>query len=346
MIARFSGFAKSDALRIAGMAAARLAIVFASALFALALICSSSQAATIVNDTWLDGTRTDPASPVYSENGVDADLDGNLESAWYSSPGSAMAATTGHLTTTQISASSTTYSTYFTPEANPISLANVGDQLKLTWVFTPTAAAAQANTSQNFRVALVHTPVGSRLTADGTPASAAFSGYAMFMNMSIGNAGSPQVLGNSSPFRLEGRATPATAGDILSTSGNWTALGTTGAASGNHGYDSGTSYTLLMTLTHNAANGLDIVSTMSGGTLNNSGTAQVTFTDPTPNGGGFVFDTFSIRPTSGATTADTFDTTLFKVEGPLSVPEPSSVLLLTAGCVALGGVALRQKRIR
>ena len=31
---------------------------------------------------WM-GTRTDPASPISSENGVDLDLDGDLESAWY-----------------------------------------------------------------------------------------------------------------------------------------------------------------------------------------------------------------------------------------------------------------------
>jgi PEP-CTERM motif len=305
----------------------------------------SAGAAVIVNDTWTDGTRTDPAAPVYSENGTDSDADGSIESAWFSSPGTAMAATTGHLTTTQIAASSTSYTTYFTPEANPITLANVGDQLKLTWQFTPTAAAAQANTSQNFRLALVRTPVGSRLTADGTPASAAYSGYSMFMNMSIGTAGSPQVLGNSSPFRLESRTTPATAGDILATGANWTALGTTGATSGNHGYDSGTLYTLVMTLTHNATNGLDIVSTMTGGTLNNTGTAQVTFTDPTPNGGSFAFDTFSIRPSTGATTADVFDTTLFKVEGPISVPEPASLVLIGCGAMALCAVARRRKTV-
>jgi hypothetical protein len=328
-----------------GWWASRRAICLA-AWVCLLLVATTARAAVVVNDTWTDGTRTDPASPIYSENGTDVDADGSIESAWFSSPGTAMAATTGHLTTTQIAASSTSYTTYFTPEANPINLANVGDQLKLTWSFTPTAAAAQANTSQNFRLALARTPVGSRLTADGTPASAAYSGYAMFMNMSIGTAGSPQVLGNSSPFRLESRATPATAGDILSTGGNWTALGTTGAASGNHGYDSGTLYTLVMTLTHNATNGLDIVSTMTGGTLNNTGTAQVTFTDPTPNGGSFAFDTFAIRPSTGATTADTFDTTLFRVEGPISVPEPASLVLLSGGSLALLACAVRRKKGR
>ena len=83
----------------------------AVALGFLLTICTSGRAAVIVNDTWTDGTRTDPASPTYSENGTDADADGSIESAWFSSPGTAMAATTGHLTTTQIAASSTSYTT-------------------------------------------------------------------------------------------------------------------------------------------------------------------------------------------------------------------------------------------
>ena len=49
----------------------------------LAGVCMTSQAALIVEDTWIDGTRNDPAQPVYSEAGTDTDGDGNLESAWY-----------------------------------------------------------------------------------------------------------------------------------------------------------------------------------------------------------------------------------------------------------------------
>ena len=46
------------------------------------------RAAILVNDTWIDGTRTDPtAVNGYAENdgvaGTDADADGNLESAWF-----------------------------------------------------------------------------------------------------------------------------------------------------------------------------------------------------------------------------------------------------------------------
>ena len=44
---------------------------------------AAGHAAVLVNDTWQDGTRTDPASPTYSENGTDTDADGNLESAWF-----------------------------------------------------------------------------------------------------------------------------------------------------------------------------------------------------------------------------------------------------------------------
>ena len=43
----------------------------------------TSRAAIVVNDTWQDGTRTDPAAPTYSENGTDSDADGNIESAWF-----------------------------------------------------------------------------------------------------------------------------------------------------------------------------------------------------------------------------------------------------------------------
>src|SRR5689334_3970577 len=59
------------------------------ALGALAMLTATfgvgtlAHAGVIVNDTWLDGTRTDPAPPTYSENGVDSDGDLNLESAWF-----------------------------------------------------------------------------------------------------------------------------------------------------------------------------------------------------------------------------------------------------------------------
>lgn len=287
-------------------------------------------AADVVRDTWIDGTSTDPASPVYSENGVDTDSDGDLESAWYvGGTGSTLAPVgAGGPLRAVVSTTSASWTTYFTPEASPINLANVGDSMKLTWAFTPTNVNL-TNTSQNFRLALVDTPGAARLTANGAPGTAAYTGYGLFANMG-------QTLGNSNPFRLMERNVAS--GAMLGTSGDWVGIGTTGAPSGAPGYTNGTEYLFEMTLTHGVGDVLDIVMTMTGGTLNTSGVASVVFSDPTPNGGSFSFDTFSIRPSGNATTADQFDTRLFRVEF-TPVPEPTALAALAAA-----GLVLRRRR--
>lgn len=126
----------------------------------------------LVNDTWLDGTRTDPAPTVYSEYGVDSDLDMNIESAWYRGgtgtldpvgPGGPLR---GDLTLNGTGSGS--WTTFFAPGATAVNLANVGDRLTVTWAFTLQNVGA-VNSSQNFRVALVDTPEADRLLADGSP---------------------------------------------------------------------------------------------------------------------------------------------------------------------------------
>jgi hypothetical protein len=89
-------------------------------------------------------------------------------------------------------------------------------------------------------------------------------------------------------------------------------------------------YTLEWTMTRNASSGLDIDVKMSGGTLDNDGTAEVAFTDSAPGAlGGFSFDTFAIRPSGETSTASIFDTSLFKVEtNTVTVPEPASLILI------------------
>jgi hypothetical protein len=315
----------------------RCFLLLAVGISALLLHIGTARAATIVNDTWLDGTDDDPASPVYSEFGVDGDADGNLESAWYQggagtlNPVAAGGPERGDLTAG--GASSGSWTTYFTPAATPVTLANTGDFLKVTWQFKLTNTNA-SNTSQNFRFALLGTPSASRLTANGAPASAAFNGYGIFANMG-------QTLGNSNPFRLEKRNVAS--GDPLATSGNWAALGTTGATTGNHGYDDNTTYTMTWTMTRNAAAGLDQDVSIVGGTLDGDGTAQVVFTDAAPGSlGGFTFDTFAIRPSGATTTAQLFDTSLFKVEtNTVNIPEPASIVLL-----GLGGLVCASGRRR
>ncbi len=297
-----------------------------------------SAAATLVNDTWLDGTRADPASPTYSEFGVDGDVDGNLESAWYFGgagtfapvgPGGPLRGDLGAGGT-----GSASWTTYFSSGANPVTLSNPGDTLKVTWQFTLSGLGAP-NTSQNFRLALVNTPGAALLAGDGAPGSSTYAGYGMFMNMGA------TTLGNSNPFRLVERTDPLTSSALLSASGSWAGLAN-GATAGNGGYEAGVLYTYLMELSLNDSGGLNILSSMTGGTLlNNTGSASVSFTDTTPNS--TSFNTFSIRPSSATGTAQIFDTSLFKVEL-TQVPEPAASALLGLGGLLLIGVTRRLRR--
>jgi pectate lyase len=260
-------------------------------------------ATVLVNNAWNTGVRTypaynDPNSP-YSEMGVDYNSSGDFESAWFNNGGT-MTATPGHLVTTVGSVNST-WTTYFISESSPVTLTGAGDQLKITWVFTPSGVNSGSTSSSGLRLAVVDSPSASRLTSDGSPGSSTYAGYGMFMNMAT-------TLGASSSFQLMERSA---SGAFLSDSGTWTKLAN-GAGKSVTGYASGTQYTFVMTFTRNATNGLDITATMTGGSFNNTGSASVSYNDGTPNS--FTFDTFGLRPSSASDSASSFDTTLFEVE--------------------------------
>jgi len=306
----------------------------------------SATAATIVNDTWLDATDIDPASPTYSEAGTDTDSDGNLESAWFQGgvgtldPVLAGGPLRGDLTA--LGTSSASWTTYFTSEGSEINLANTGDKLRVTWVFTPrninvTTAGGEpgSNTSQNFRFALVDTVVGTgstRATANGSLPAAAYTGYAVLANMGT-------TLGNTNPFQLRER-TLMTPGNLLNTSGDFGNVLGNGATTNNDGYDGGTQYTMVWEATRNGA-GLDLDLRITGGTLDNDGEARVTVNDPSANGGSFKFDTFGIRPSGATTTAEFFDTSLFRVEY-IAIPEPASAVLMGLAAASLA-IASRRR---
>src|ERR1017187_9087783 len=291
----------------------RQIVLILTLMFAVAV---PGHATVLVSNVWNFSSRSYPAynnpnSP-YSEMGFDYNSSGDFESAWFSSSSAALTVpAAGDLRAVQPT-TSLSLTTYFTPEGSEVNLANAGEELKITWVFTPTTVSS-ANTSQGLPLAVVNTPSGSRLTSDNSPPSAAYAGYAMYMNMS-------QTLGGSTPFQLK-EWNIVGSGALLSSSGNWTALAN-GVTSGVHGFDSGTQYTFTMTFTRNASSGLDITATMTGGTYNNTGTGTVSFTDTTPNS--FLFDTFAIRPTGSAATAAQWDTSLFKVEF-IPVATPPSI---------------------
>ena len=302
--------------------------LFLVAAFAAALVSNASHAGIIVNDRWLDGTDTDPASPAYSENGVDGDSDGDVESAWFRGgsgntldPVGAGGPLRGALTSGGTTSAS--WTTYFTPEASKVNLASNGDKLRVTWAFTPTNVNT-TNGSQNFRVAVVGSPAGTRPVADAAPPSGLYTGYALFLNFA-------QTTGRTTPFQLLERN--AVNSDLLGTGGNWGgAVNAPGFGTGAVGYTSGTPYQLVMELTRNGGS-LDVLATMTGGNINGTGSASVSTTDASPNG--FIYDTFALRPSGATTTADIFDTRLFRVElFTPNVPEPASWVL------GLGGLLL------
>jgi pectate lyase len=278
----------------------------------------SGYATVLVSNVWNTGVRTYPtpadANSSYSEMGVDWNASGDFESAWFNANGT-LTASTGHLLGIMPASgtSSASWTTYFTPESSPVTLSGAGDQLKVTWVFTPTGVNV-TNASQAFPIAVVDSPSGSRLTGEGSPGSAVYTGYGVFMNMG-------QTLGNNHPFQLVER-TNASGAFLSSSSPEWIGRAD-GATSGNHGYDNGTQYTFIMTVTRNASDELEIVATMTGGTLNGTGVASASYTDTTPNGNSYSFDTFGVRPNRADRTATGFNTTLFKVEFIAGAASPS-----------------------
>lgn len=299
----------------------------------LALSARAQTTNILVHDTWQDSTRTDPAPPTYAENngviGTDADTDTDLESAWFNSS-SGMTVSPNHLVMTNLTTGSSVFTTYFTPEATPVTLANAGDAIRLTWVFTPTSVNS-SNTSQGFRLALVQNPSGTRVTADGGLPTTTYQGYAMFMSMGT-------KLNNSNSFQLMRRNVASN--PLLNNATDWLGL-TNGAGKNVTGYTDGTPYTFVWTLTKNGSGGLDITSTMSGGSLGNTGSITDFFSDATPSTNSF--DMFAIRPSSGSTTASQFDTSLFEVDF-ITVPEPSTLALVAGGLGLMVGFVRRRRR--
>jgi hypothetical protein len=292
---------------------------------------SSASAANVVNDSWRDGTDDDPASPVYSDNGTDADLDGDLESAWFQGGGGSLNPAGPHGPLEMImdggptGTASSSWTTYFTPEGSPVNLSAPGHKLRVTWIFE-THEVNATNASQNFRVAVVDSPGASRISANGTPGNAAYAGYAIFGNMG-------ETLGHADPFELMERTNPGASSALLSASASWEDdfLAADDGTNGNPGYSDNTVYKYVMELTRTPLGQLQVSATMTGGNLDGVGSLSVSAIDASPQT--FTYDTFALRPSSAATTTDQFDTHLFRVQ--FIIPEPTTGMLLTIAGLAL-----------
>lgn len=307
-------------------------VVVSTIAFALTL---HTYGATLVRDTWQDADRTDPAAPTYSEYGTDADSDTDLESVWYrSGTGSSTTMSTGHMINAAGTGGSMSLTTYFAPDATAVTLNNVGDKLSLKWVFTPTGVTTTSTGNQDMRLAIVDS--GTRLSADGTPASQVYSGYGIFFNMRAG------TIGNNAAMRVMEWATLGGANNLLSTSSAWASDATAAAVVGTTpGYTSGNTYTLYWSITKTAT-GADIYQSItdSGGTLNGTGVLDLSYSDTTPQA--LSFDTFAMRPQTPELTATSFDTTLFQVDFTAAVPEPTVAGIL--GLALSGLIAFRRNR--
>jgi hypothetical protein len=128
----------------------------------------------------------------------------------------------------------------------------------------------------------------------------------MFMNMST-------TLSNAAPFQLRERAAgdPGVTNAFLSASAGWAAL-TNSESPEVTGYVGGITYTMIFSATRTEADELDVAVSMTGGSIGGDGSLNVAYTDSTPNT--FTFDMFAIRPSSAASAAAQFDTSLFRVE--------------------------------
>ena len=176
-----------------------------SLFIALAMLglTTTSPAVILVNDTWRDGGRTNPPPPTYSENGTDADSDTDLESAWFRGGVGSMTVVNatpgtvpGILQLATAAGASSSWTTYFTPDGSPVILVNAGDQIKVTWVFTPTTVNS-VSVAQGFRIAIVDTPNAAWVVADASPGNSTYAGYNIFGNMNT-------VLGNSQSVPIAG----------------------------------------------------------------------------------------------------------------------------------------------
>ena len=251
----------------------------------------------VLDDCWLDGTRTNTALP--------------NEAAWYANAASALVAATNRLMGSPDPANTLMWWTYFTTNAAvPVTL-NVSNTLRLTLAFKP-GGVNVSNSSRGLRLGIYDSSGGTRTVADGaSPNGTSVMGYMFNLNFGQTFSGSPTM-----QFM---KRTNLPSSNLIGTVNDYASLGSGGPAAGSPGFSNGVAYALQWQVKRNP-NSLDLTATLSdthGWSVSYAATVTNDFTT--------AFDTFVFRPALQAQTATNFTFTEFKVEL-LATNNPSPVV--------------------
>jgi hypothetical protein len=258
----------------------------------LSLLCVLTQclqAAVVVDDKWVDGSRAEQKLPT--------------KSAWFSSNPTNLIASPGKLTVWS-GTNSRQFMTYFEPAGSPASLAKAGDTMTATLQFSPSEVTSE-NNSRNLRFGLFDSSEAKRMTADSTPSGNGFKGYAVFLNFG-------QTFGTPNALKINSRTNINNA-DLLGASVAYANIDSSGQpANHSRAFTNGGSYTFEFSVKRTGEKTMQIRTVITGGGLSITNTAE----DKGVSGPICAkFDTFAIRSYSADMTAARFELTEFKVEG-------------------------------
>ena len=246
----------------------------------------ASRAATVLDDTFADGTRNNQNLPT--------------DAAWYVSSASSWTTTAGSMSVAMGSGAILGVSYFGANSSSPVSLA-LGDTLTVAIKFTFSGVAA-GNTSGGFRIGLFDfadsTLSPKWATADLSSNSGQGSGvqgYALFQSMGT-------TFNNTSPMDIRKRTT-TTDSSLLGTSGDYTSLGSgPGSTNGFGGFVAGTQYILQLSLLRSNSTTLVITATWQNAT---NSANMMTWTVTDTSAAGFNFDGIGFRPSAASSTAST-----------------------------------------
>ena len=246
----------------------------------------SSGAATLLDDTFADGTRNNQNLPT--------------DAAWYVSTPSDWTTTTGSMALATPSSAILGVSYFGANSSSPVSLA-VGDTLSATIKFT-FAGVAAGNTSGSFKIGIFDfadsTLSPKWATADLSSNSgqgSGVAGYALFQSFGA-------TFNNGTPMNLLKRTTTSDS-SLLGTSGDFTTLGSgPGSTNGFGGFVAGTQYSLQLSVTRSNATTLVISATWQNVTNSSS---SLTWSVVDTGATSFNFDGIGFRPAAASSTAST-----------------------------------------